>query len=478
MLANRSDLLTETADYEAVFARQRAHAPMMALTTADERMARIRRLRDWITTHEADITQAMYADSRKPAAEVVLTELFGLSGEINYALKNLRRWMRPQRVPTPLGMIGTSGKIVQEPKGNVLIISPWNYPFVLTVKPLVSAIAAGNVVIVKPSELTPHVSALLGRLVQEVFPMEEVALFEGDASVAQGLLALPFNHIFFTGSPAIGKVVMAAAAKHLTSVTLELGGKSPAIIDETADITATAELLAWGKGVNNGQTCVAPDYALVHESVKDRFVDAFRSATNKMYNADGQGIEQSDSYARIVNRRHFERVKGLLDDAVSQGATVSVGGKSNAEDNFIEPTLVEQVTDSMRIMQEEIFGPLLPVLPYRDRDEVLQIVNSREKPLALYIHSRHRANIDYWLARTSAGDTLINEVMFQFSNVELPFGGINNSGLGKSNGYFSFQDFSNQRGVMERTLGTMSMVYPPYTSQKAKLINFFQKYIA
>jgi aldehyde dehydrogenase (NAD+) len=478
MLTNQPDVLTETADYEAVFARQRAHAPVMALTTADDRLARIRRLRDWISTHEADIRQAMYADFRKPPAEVVLTELFGLTGEINHALKNLRRWMRPQRVPTPLSMMGTSGKIVHEPKGNVLIISPWNYPFVLTVKPLISAIAAGNVVILKPSELTPHVSALLKRMVTDLFPVEEVALFEGDATVAQGLLALPFNHIFFTGSPAIGKVVMAAAAKHLTSVTLELGGKSPAIIDETADLKATAELLAWGKGINNGQTCIAPDYVLVQETVKDKFVEAFRVATNAMYNPDGQGVEQSVSYARIVNRRHFERVKSLLDEAVSGGATVTVGGKHNAGTNFMEPTVVEQVTDGMRIMQEEIFGPLLPVLTWRDRAEVLQTVNSREKPLALYIHSRNRANIDYWLARTSAGDTLINEVMFQFTNVELPFGGVNNSGLGKSNGYFSFQGFSNQRGVMERTLGTMTMMYPPYTGQKTKLIDFIRKYIA
>ncbi len=478
MLANQPDFLLETADYEAVFTRQRAHAPIMALTTADERIARIRRLRDWITTHEADITQAMYDDFRKPAAEVVLTELFGLTGEINHAIKNLRRWMRPQRVPTPLGMIGMSGKIVYEPKGNVLVISPWNYPFVLTVKPLLSAIAAGNVVMLKPSEMTPHVSALLKRMVSDVFPVEEVALFEGDASVAQSLLALPFNHIFFTGSPAIGKVVMTAAAKHLTSVTLELGGKSPAIVDETADLKATAEQMAWGKGVNNGQTCIAPDYVLVHESVKDAFVTAFKTATNAMYNAEGQGVEQSASYARIVNRRHFERVKSLLDDAVSRGATVSVGGQTNADTNFIEPTVVEHVTNDMRIMQEEIFGPLLPVLPFRDRDEVLRVVNSREKPLAMYIHSRDRANIDYWLARTSAGDTLINEQLFQFSNVELPFGGVNNSGMGKSNGYFSFQGFSNQRGVMERKLGTMSMVYPPYTDQKAKLINFFRKYIA
>ncbi len=478
MLANTFDTLSLTADYTAIFARQRAHAPVMALTTTEQRVARIRKLHDWIKTHEADIMQAMYADFKKPAAEVVLTELFGLTGEINYALKNLRRWMKPQRVPTPFGMIGTSGKIVHEPKGNVLIISPWNYPFVLTIKPLMSAIAAGNVVMLKPSEMTPNVSALLKRLVTEVFPVEEVVLFEGDASVAQALLALPFNHIFFTGSPAIGKVVMAAAAKHLTSVTLELGGKSPAIIDETADLTSAAQQLAWGKGVNNGQTCIAPDYVLVHESVKDRFVEAFKSATESMYNADGQGIEQSASYARIVNRRHFERVKSLLDDAVERGATVSTGGQMNADTNFIAPTVVEHVTDDMRIMQEEIFGPLLPVLPYHDRDDVLQTVNSREKPLALYIHSRNRANIDYWLARTSAGDTVINEVMFQFSNVEMPFGGVNNSGLGKSNGYFSFQGFSNQRGVMERTLGTMSMVYPPYTKQKASLINFFRKYVA
>jgi aldehyde dehydrogenase (NAD+) len=465
------------ADYAGVFAQQRRYALTMALTTADERKDRIRRVQTWIKTHETDICQAMYADFRKPATEMILTELYGLNSEIKYVLKNLSRWMRPQRVPTPMAMIGTSSRITHEPKGNVLIISPWNYPFVLAIKPLVLAIAAGNVVILKPSELTPNVSALLQRMVTDVFPIEEVALFEGDASVAQALLELPFDHIFFTGSPAIGKVVMAAAAKHLTSVTLELGGKSPAIIDETANLKATAELIAWGKGVNNGQTCIAPDYVLIHESVKDRFVAEFQTAITNMYNGDGQGVEKSESYARLVNQRHFQRVRALLEDAVTHGATVRVGGKSNPDTNFIEPTLLDGISDEMRIMQEEIFGPLLPVVTYHDRDEVVRTVNSREKPLALYIHSRSRQNIDYWLARTSAGGTVINELMFQFTNSELPFGGTNNSGLGKTNGYFGFQEFSNQRGVMERQFGTMKIVYPPYTNQVKKLIRFLGKYV-
>ncbi|HLK97594.1 MAG TPA: aldehyde dehydrogenase family protein, partial [Hymenobacter sp.] len=350
-------------------------------------------------------------------------------------------------------------------------------PFSLMVKPLVSAIAAGNVSILKPSEMAPHTAQFLSRMVNELFPAEEVAVFEGDASVAQALLELPFNHIFFTGSPAVGKIVMAAAAKHLASVTLELGGKSPSIVDETADLKTAAEQIAWGKYLNNGQTCIAPDYVLVHSSVKEPFLTEFRQAVKRMYNAEGQGIESSDSYARMVNNRHFQRVRSLLNDAVQQGATVTMGGTMNTDQNFIEPTVVENVTDDMRIMQEEIFGPVLPVVTFSKPDEALAVINGKEKPLALYIHSRSRRNIDYLMERTSAGDTIINDVMLQFGNVELPFGGVNNSGIGKSNGFFSFQELSNQRGVMERRFGTMKFLYPPYTNRVKKLINFVIKHL-
>ncbi|QJD80477.1 aldehyde dehydrogenase family protein [Spirosoma rhododendri] len=475
-------MLTETQpsvqrnDFAATFDRQRRHAPQMALTTASERIERIRRIQRWVVAHQADIEQAMYDDFRKPPAEVMMGELMALNGEIRHTIRHLKRWMKPQRVPTPISLIGTTSRIVHEPKGNVLIISPWNYPFVLSIRPLVSALAAGNVVIIKPSELTPNTAGLISRMIAELFPADEVTVFEGDATVSTALLELPFNHIFFTGSPAVGRIVMAAAAKHLASVTLELGGKSPAIVDESANLGQAAGQLAWGKCLNNGQTCIAPDYLLVHESVKAPFVEALRNAMVSMYSPDGKPVEASDSYARIVNSNHFRRVKALFDDALAKGATVALCGQMNEADNFIAPTLLETVTDEMRVMQEEIFGPILPILTYRTLDDALRTINQREKPLALYIHSRDRQRTQYIIDRTSAGDTVVNDTLLQFGNVELPFGGVNNSGLGKSNGFYSFQEFSNQRGIVKRLFGTLRPIYPPYTNRVEKTIAFLMRY--
>ena len=463
-------------DIQTTFDNQRRHAPVMALTTTDQRIERIRRIQSWVRSHETDIQRVMFNDFRKPSAEVMLGELMALNAEIKYTISRLKGWMKPQRLPTPLALIGTKSHLVHEPKGNILIISPWNYPFVLAIRPLVSAIAAGNVAILKPSELTPHTSGLISRMITYLFPAEEVAVFEGHADVSKSLLELPFNHIFFTGSPAVGRVVMTAAAKHLASVTLELGGKSPAIVDESAYIRQAAQQLAWGKYLNNGQTCIAPDYLLVHASIREPFMQAFRETLTAMYSPDGRPVVASDSYARIVNNRHFDRIRGLLDDALAKGATITLGGKTDAEQNFIEPTVLEGVTDDMQVMQDEIFGPVLPVLTYTNLDDALRIINQREKPLALYIHSRNRTTIQYILDRTSAGDTVVNDTLLQFGNVELPFGGVNNSGIGKSNGYFSFQEFSNQRGVMQRDFGTMRFIYPPYTDKVKKLINFIVKH--
>ncbi|GAB4025445.1 aldehyde dehydrogenase family protein [Spirosoma gilvum] len=461
---------------QAAFDAQRRQAPQQALTTVDQRSERIRRIQTWITVHEKDIQQAMYDDFRKPSAEVMIGDLIPLHAEIKYALRHLKGWMKPQALPTPLPLLGTRSYIRHEPKGNVLIISPWNYPVSLSIRPLVLALAAGNVAILKPSELTPHTSALLRQMISELFPPEEVVVFEGDAMVSQALLDLPFNHIFFTGSPAVGRVVMTAAAKHLASVTLELGGKSPAIIDESANLSQAAEQLAWGKCLNAGQTCIAPDYVLVHQSVKSPFLQLLQERLRKMYSPDGQSVvESSDSYARIVNNRHFQRLHQTLTDALAKGATIAYGGKVNPAQNFLEPTVLENVTDDMQVMQDEIFGPILPVVSFNDLDEALQTVNRREKPLALYIHSRNRAHTNYILEHTSAGDTVVNDALIQFSAIDLPFGGVNHSGIGKSNGFHGFQEFSNQRGVMYRDFGTMKFIYPPYTDTVKKLINYIVK---
>ncbi len=466
----------QATDIQYIFKEQRNNAWAIALTTANERIEKLKKIQSYLLANQSAIERAMYDDFRKPSAEVMLGEVYSITSEIKFACKNLKRWMQPQRLSTPMGLIGTSSYIKHEPKGNVLIISPWNYPLGLAIKPLVSAIAAGNVAILKPSEMTPNTSQLIKKMISELFPENEVAAVEGDATVATELLTLPFNHIFFTGSPAVGKIVMRAAAEHLASVTLELGGKSPNIIDETADVKKVAAMTAWSKCLNNGQTCIAADYVMIHESKKEAFVNAYRDAVTEMYNTSGQGIENSDSYARIVNHRHFGRIKNYLDDAIAKGAKIEVGGGTMADQNFVEPTLLTHVNDEMKVMQDEIFGPVLPVLTYRDKEEVIAYVNSKEKPLALYIHSKNKQNIDYFLNNTSAGDTVINDLMLQFSNAEVPFGGVNNSGIGKSNGFFGFQEFSNLRGVTQRQFGTMSFIYPPYTDKVKKLIDLFVKY--
>lgn len=466
----------QTTDIQRIFKIQRDNASAIALSTAKERVEKLKKIQVYVLAQVAEIQQAMYDDFRKPSAEVMLGEVYSITTEIKFACKNLKRWMQPQRIDTPLGLIGTSSYIKHEPKGNVLIISPWNYPLGLAIKPLISAIAAGNVSILKPSEMTPSTSRFIKKMIGDLFPENEIAVIEGDATIATELLTLPFNHIFFTGSPAVGKVIMRAAAEHLASVTLELGGKSPNIIDETADIKKVAEKTAWSKCLNNGQTCIAADYVMIHESKKEAFVNAYRDAIQQMYNTTGQGIENSDSYSRIINHRHFGRIKNYLDDAVAKGAKIEVGGRTIADQNFIEPTLLTNVNDEMKVMQDEIFGPVLPVLTYRTKEEVINYVNSKEKPLALYIHSKNNQNIDYFLNHTSAGDTVVNDLMLQFSNPELPFGGVNNSGIGKSNGFFGFQEMSNLRGVTKRQFGTMNFIYPPYTDNVKKLIDLLVKY--
>lgn len=450
-----------------LFARQRTHAPQVARRDVKARIALIGQMIDYARAHEAELQAAMMADFRKAPAEVLLTELLPFVQEANFARQNLRRWVRPQRVPAPLALTGTASHIRHEPKGTVLVISPWNYPFLLTMAPVMSAIAAGNTVIIKPSEMTPHTSAFIREMVTALFAPEEVAVCEGDAQVAQALLALPFNHIFFTGSPRVGKIVMAAAAQHLTPVTLELGGKSPAIIDPSARIAAAAEKIAWGKGVNNGQTCISPDYVLVHESVQEAFVAAFEAAIAKMYGADPA---QSPDYCRIVDDRNFQRVRGLLDDALAKGATVRLGGQVDEAQRYIAPTLLLNVTPDMAIMQEEIFGPLLPVIPYREPAEALAQVQALPRPLAMYIFARDKRQVDFFLDGYPSGDALVNDCMIHFAHPHLPFGGINNSGIGKSYGYAGFKEFSHERSVMVQQFAPMRLLYPPYRPGLMKVV--------
>lgn len=456
----------------AAFEAQRATALRLRQSTVDERREKIRRLRDAVIAHQAAIVQAGWDDFRKPPAEVELTEILTVVAEANDALRQLKRWMKPQGVWPSRMMFGTKGYVQYEPKGRCLLISPWNYPVNLSLAPLISAVAAGNTVIIKPSEMTPHAAAVIRQIVVEVFPPEEVTVIEGDASVAQSLLELPFDHIFFTGSPAIGKVVMAAAAKHLTSVTLELGGKSPTIVDASADLMLAARNILWAKFTNNGQTCIAPDHIYVQASVKDAFVGHCRQILQDAYGADPQ---TSDSLTRVVNARHTARVAHLLDDAVAQGARVVAGGQRDLDDRYIGPTLLTDIPASAQIMQEEIFGPLLPIISYERLDEVIDRINADPKPLALYIWSRHEPTIQAVMARTTSGGACINHCVVQFLHGNLPFGGVNNSGIGSAHGHHGFKAFSHERAVVRTRIMLAKLFFPPYTPLTRKLIALFMK---
>ncbi len=344
----------------------------------------------------------------------------------------------------------------------------------LLLGPLASAIAAGCPAILKPSEMCPACSELMARIIGASFDPREIATFEGGASVSTALLALPFDHIFFTGSPAIGKVVMAAAAKQLASVTLELGGKSPVIVDESADLTKAARSIAWGKFSNCGQTCIAPDHAYVPESLLAQFTAAINEAFASMFG----GAEQSPDYCRIINRRHFSRIAGLIDGAVAQGAAIVAGGARDEAQNFIAPTVLTGMNEDAAIMQEEIFGPVLPVIAYRDLAEPIAAINARPKPLALYIYAKDRARAARILQETSAGGSCVNASMLQFGHENLPFGGIGNSGLGNAHGFYGFRAFSHERAIVEDKFSVVPLLYPPYTKRVKQMLKWIVRYLS
>ncbi len=457
-LKSVGDVKTHMRD---VFDRQHGTALRWRSSTASERIARITKLRDAVMANADAWYEAAYADFKKPRGEVDLTEVLPVVVEANDAIRNLKSWMKPTKVWPTMLMAGTSGYIKYEPRGRCLIISPWNYPVNLTFSPLISALAGGNTVIIKPSEMTPHLAAAMSKLVADVFSEDEVAFFEGDASTSTALLELPFDHIFFTGSPAIGKVVMAAAAKHLTSVTLELGGKSPTIVDQSADLDLAAQNIMWGKYTNDGQTCIAPDHVFVHESVKDAFVANCKAMLEKAFGADGEAQKQSPHLARIVNTRHTERIKSLLDDAKARGARVLVGGMVSESESFIAPTLLDNISADSKINSEEIFGPLLPIYGFTNLDEVIARINADPKPLALYVFSRTEENIQRVMTETSSGGACINHSVVQYLHGRLPFGGVNNSGIGNAHGHFGFRTFSHERAVVRTRLTLAAKLFAP-----------------
>ncbi|MDG1244366.1 MAG: aldehyde dehydrogenase family protein [Porticoccaceae bacterium] len=452
-----------------VFARQQRYALELRKSDYKQRLAVLDRFEQAFRESEEKIYQSAADDFSKPQAEVDMSEIMAVLAELKHVRKNLKKWMKPVSVMPTASMIGTSSKIVKEPKGVTLVVSPWNYPFNLTFGPMIWSIAAGNTVIIKPSEMTPNMSAVIADIVERAFRPEEVSLFQGEADVASYLTALPFDHIFFTGSPAVGKHVMAAAAKNLTSVTLELGGKSPVIVDKSVNIKKAVQSIAWGKFSNNGQTCIAPDYLYVHESVKDQFVRELTACVEKQYGL-GNNAKDNGDYCKVVNTSHYNRINRLLDDAKSKGGKLITGGQIDDAGRFIAPTLIEGMASDSAIMEEEIFGPLLPVITFSNIEEVIDVVNSKPKPLALYIYSTDKRNIDKVLCETSAGDTCVNQTMMHFLHHNLPFGGVNNSGIGKSGGVWGFNAFTHERSVLNDKFSSASMLHPPYTPKVRKLI--------
>jgi aldehyde dehydrogenase (NAD+) len=459
-----------------LFDLQAAHRWTMARTTAAQRIERLERLRGAIRERRAELCEAIRADFGKHPVESELTEMLPVLEEIALTTRHLHRWMRPRRVGTPMTLWGSRSELRYEPLGQVLVLAPWNYPFQLVANPLVAAVAAGNCVIVRPSEKTPSTSAFVRDLVASVFPENEVAVVLGGRDLADALLALPFDHIFFTGSTAVGRTVMAAAARHLASVTLELGGKSPVVVDESADLDSAAERIAWGKFINAGQTCVAPDYALVQESVATRFVDALARAIARLYGEDESARAANTDLARMVDERSSARLGQAIDQAVASGARVVVGGHVDVPSRRVTPTVVTNVRVDSLLMSEEIFGPVLPVLTWRSLDEALTLIRERPKPLALYIFSRDRSAIETVLSSTTAGGTCVNNVVVHLANPHLPFGGVGASGAGQYHGRFGFEQMSHPRAVLTQTMpSSLKLFFPPYTNRSSQLLGWLRK---
>lgn len=458
-------------DLEVLFEEHQQTARQLRVLSIKKRRKKLQILKRWLLGHRHELHLAVFQDFRKPATEVDIMELYPLLTEIRHAIHYLKDWTAPRRIDSSLSYLGTRAEVHYEPKGTTLVIAPWNYPLLLAVGPVISSIAAGNTVILKPSEYAPAVNLLLSDMFRELYSEEEVAIVNGEADVARQLLQLPFDHIFFTGSPAIGKEVMKAAAVHLSSVTLELGGKSPVIMDESADVEDAVRKICWSKWVNAGQTCVAPDYVWIPETKKDRFLELLQRYSQQMF-------PNPESYTAIINSKHYERLQMLYKDALSKGARLVFGKDPERDQNRMWPIVVTEVNEQMHLMQEEIFGPILPVLTYTKMDSVIDFINARPKPLALYVFSRSRSVQTRILRETSSGGMVFNDAVLQFGHPHLPAGGIGNSGMGRAHGHAGFLAFSHEKSVLRQRVGftILSLVYPPYSGLKKKMVALMLRY--
>lgn len=445
----------------------------MRRTTAKERADRLRALWEATLERKDDIFRSGREERRTNDVDVA-AELVMIKGETDFTVKNLEKWMRPVRVKNSLATIGKRCEIHYQSKGVVLNISAYNAPTAECIIPMIPAIAAGNTVAVKPSELAPVSAQIMQEVINRALPADEAQVFQGGVDVAQDLLRQPFNHIYYTGGMTVGKIVMKAAADHFASITLEMGGKSPVIVDETAQLENAAAKIAWGRVMNAGQVCIAPEYVVIHESVKDRFLALIREKIEALYNSDGSGLQNSSYVPRIINERHFVRIKGLVDDAVKKGAEVVFGGGADKADRYIEPTVLTNMSEDMEIMNEEVFGPVLSVVGYQNRSEVLDIINRRPTPLALYVYSTNKENIDFFLENSTSGSAVVNNNCIQSgTNPNLPFGGVGTSGMGRIGGYEGFKNMSNGRSVVHQPLDRFRdflVQLPPYSKRYSSLI--------
>ena len=433
-----------------------------------QRIQALNRLEQGILNCEQELYAALKKDLGKSRAESYMCEVGLTLSELRFVKKHVQKWSREKRVPTPLAQFHARSFTVQEPYGVVLVMSPWNYPVLLTLEPLIGALAAGNCCVLKPSAYSPATSAVMKKMIADVFPQEYVTVIEGGREENQNLLSQKFDYIFFTGGVQVGKMVMEKAAANLTPVTLELGGKSPCIIDKSANLKLTAKRLAFGKYLNCGQTCVAPDYVLVHEAVKEEFLKLLKSEIRAMY---GEDPLKNPDYGKMINRKHFDRVLGLMKEE-----KLILGGENDMASLRIAPVVMDQVTEDDAVMQEEIFGPILPVLTVGSMEEAIAFVNRRPKPLALYLFTENRETEKNVLEYTSFGGGCINDTIIHLATSQMGFGGVGNSGMGSYHGKKSFETFSHEKSIVKKyTWMDLPMRYQPYTGWKEKLVRMFVK---
>ncbi len=433
--------------------------------TVEFRIEQLKKLKQLIIEHQDEITEAHRIDLGRHELETYAAEIGSVLSSISFIVKHLKKWMREKKVKTPIHQFGAKSYIKPEPYGVVLVIAPFNYPFNLCIEPMIGAIAAGNCVVLKPSEQTPTVAKIINKLITENFSKEYIQVIEGGRENITRLIHSPFDYIFFTGSVPVGKVIMEAASKNLIPVTLELGGKSPCIVDEDANIKVAAERIVWGKFFNAGQTCIAPDYLVVHKSIKDVFEDELKKTITRFY---GKEISKSKDFGRIVNERHTQRLATIIE---KDKGKIVFGGRYDIVERYIEPTMIDGVVWEDESMKDEIFGPILPIMSFRDIHKVITMINERPKPLALYVFTEDQSVQNKVLENTSSGGSCINDTISHFSSHYLPFGGVGGAGMGAYHGETSFTTFSHMKSVLKKsTKIRMKMIFPPYSDSSLKMI--------